>query len=90
MTPILDNQMCLPTWALKGFKSESPLRFYTQYARCEKYIWEMLVINYNLNSMSITLTKPEFMKKAYTKGKTVLLKAYISSPMIFPLEFSVK
>lgn len=50
----------------------------------------MLVINYNLNSMSITLTKPEFMKKAYTKGKTVLLKAYISSPMIFPLEFSVK
>lgn len=50
----------------------------------------MLVINYNLNSMSITLTKPEFMKKAYTKGKTVFLKAYISSPMIFPLEFSVK
>lgn len=49
-----------------------------------QFITRMLVINYILSLMSVTLTKPVFMKSIYKEKEKVLLNTFVISPSLSP------
>lgn len=49
--------------------------------------YQLLVINYILSLMSVTLTKPEFMKSKYKEKPSPFETIYIASPVVFLLDF---
>lgn len=46
--------------------------------------YQLLVINYILSLMSVTLTKPVFMKSIYKEKGKVLLNTFVTSPSLPP------